>query len=286
MWGKTLKISSNDVYGNVDDRLVDVYAVFIHKKYMNRYVIFTFKNEYNKNKLYFGSVHIKTSSLVTFRINEQEKEIVNNFIEQYKNNNINNEEYELINISNMEKIELISYNEEDFNELDILKTISIEEVINTNNKKKRKKKEKDPSITFLYSLLVILIVILTGITYFYYNPTILDFKMLNCTMNSYDEKIELNYISNTEVKFDIKDELTSIEKINTYKFIDNDTYTDFKNNNKESIYFKQIGTYKYDDDNLELSIIYKDNLIIYKYDEVYNYLKKQGYTCTEGIYNE
>ena len=32
-------IDSNDLYGNVDDRQVVIFATFMHVKYMNRYVI-------------------------------------------------------------------------------------------------------------------------------------------------------------------------------------------------------------------------------------------------------
>ena len=61
MTGKVLKISSNDLYGNVDDRMVRVYAVFEHTKYMNNYVIFSIDGS---NKLCFGSIHMKDTSLV------------------------------------------------------------------------------------------------------------------------------------------------------------------------------------------------------------------------------
>ena len=46
------------------------------------------------------------------------------------------------------------------------------------------------------------------------------------------------------------------------------------------------GGYKYDDENFELRIITNDSLIIEDYDEVYQYLKSEGYSCIEGIYNE
>ena len=42
MYGKVLKIANNDLYGNVDDRKVSVFAVFTHIKYMNKYIIFSF----------------------------------------------------------------------------------------------------------------------------------------------------------------------------------------------------------------------------------------------------
>ena len=35
MNGKILKISNNDLYGNVDDRKVSVYAMFNHLKYIS-----------------------------------------------------------------------------------------------------------------------------------------------------------------------------------------------------------------------------------------------------------
>ena len=50
MNGKILKVSSNDLYGNVDDRMVAVFAAFNHKKYMNKYVIFTYDGEFAKKK--------------------------------------------------------------------------------------------------------------------------------------------------------------------------------------------------------------------------------------------
>ena len=50
MNGKILKISSNDLYGNVDERQVVVFACFNHIKYMNKYILFTFLGEYDKKK--------------------------------------------------------------------------------------------------------------------------------------------------------------------------------------------------------------------------------------------
>ena len=47
MAGKVLKVVSNDLYGNVDDRILSIYACFKHIKYMNNYVVFTFNKVYN-----------------------------------------------------------------------------------------------------------------------------------------------------------------------------------------------------------------------------------------------
>ena len=105
MNGKILRISANDLYGNVDEREVAVFAAFTHKKYMNKYVIFTFKDEYQKNKLYYGSVHLKENSIVTFSITDDNKKHVDKFIESYLNNQVDPKEYEIIDISKIDKVE-------------------------------------------------------------------------------------------------------------------------------------------------------------------------------------
>ena len=117
MKGKILKISSNDLYGNTDDRLVAVYACFTQKKYMNKYIIFSIYGENDKNKLYYGSIHLKTNSLVVFSVRDEEINYIKPFIDEYLNGSINEMEYELIDLDKIEKIELISYNSLDFDKL-------------------------------------------------------------------------------------------------------------------------------------------------------------------------
>lgn len=282
MYGKILKVSNNDLNGNVDDRLVAVYAAFNHKKYMNKYVIFSIIGEYDKKKLYVGSVHLKNDSLVTFSIRNEEFNYINKFVTDYMNNTIDGNEYEILDISNMGKIELVSYSEEDFEGLEVLDKMSIKR----ENVAIEEEQQKKP--VFLYFLLVFLLLLLGGITYVYMNPSILDvdLKQLNCTMSGYEKKVELPYSSELLIKFDKKDELVSINRVDTYKFSDIEDYQEFKDNNKESSYFEIDGSYKYDDENLELKLIYDDNLIINNYDEVYNYLKSKGFSCVEGIYHE
>lgn len=283
MYGKILKVSNNDLNGNVDDRQAAVYAAFKHNKYMNSYIIFSFVGEYNKKKLYVGSVHLKANSLVVFSIRDAEFEYINKFVNDYMNNMLNPAEYEIINISNMEKIELVSYSEEDFEGLELLDQMSIKR---ENNVVVEEPKNKKP--VFLYILLIFFILLLIGITYLYLNPSLLeiDLKELNCTMDGYDKKVELNYSSSAVVKFDRDDKLVSIDREDTYKFDDIQDYQYFKDNKKESTYFDVDGSYKYDDDSLTLKLIHNDNLIIYDYQEVYNYLKGKGFSCIEGIYHE
>ena len=87
MFGKVLKISSNDLYGNVYDRVVRLYACFQHIKYNNNYAVFSFEGE--TNKLYFGSIHMKKNALVIFAVKDNIKEFIMEFLDEYTNSNLN-----------------------------------------------------------------------------------------------------------------------------------------------------------------------------------------------------
>ena len=282
MNGKVLKISNNDLNGNNDDRKIAVFAAFIHKKYMNKYAIFAFENELDKKKLAFGSIHLKNDSLVTFDVRPNEKDFINTFVSQYLDNKIDESEYEIIDISNISKIELVSYGQEDFDKLADLDKLSIKRVVNNEEADNKK------GYGMLYFIIMVLILLLGGITYLYFNPDLFDveLKQLNCYKEGFNEIVELNYTSEAELKFNRKDEIDTFNKIDTYKFNNEEDYLKFKGNNEESKYFNINGAYKYNDNKLELKLIYTDKLVIYKYDEVLKYLENNGYTCVEGTYNE
>ena len=282
MNGKVLKISNNDLNGNNDERKIAVFAAFIHKKYMNKYAIFAFENELDKKKLAFGSIHLKNDSLVTFDVRPNEKDFINTFVSQYLDNKIDESEYEIIDISNISKIELVSYGQEDFDKLADLDKLSIKRVVNNEEADNKK------GYGMLYFIIMVLILLLGGITYLYFNPDLFDveLKQLNCYKEGFNETVELNYTSEAELKFNRKDEIDTFHKIDTYTFNNEEDYLNFKGNNEESKYFNINGAYKYNDNKLELKLIYTDKLVIYKYDEVLKYLENNGYTCVEGTYNE
>lgn len=283
MKGKVLKIFNNDLYGNTDDREVAVFACFNHKKYMNNYVIFTFLGEYNKNKLYYGSLHIKENSIVIFATKGNASLYVNTFKEQYLNNLVDINEYEILDISKIEKVEIISYSEMECDKLNILDEISIPKKI---VKEEVIVKEKKP--IFLYVSLVILILLSIGLTYFYLNPDTfsIEYKKLTCEKKLINNELNMNYIETREVNFDKEDKVKEINVTNSYIFNNEDEYLEFRDNNYQDEYFNQEGTYKYDNDNLRLNIFYQDVTIIDNYEDMYKYLKKEGYSCTEGKYYE
>ena len=283
MNGKVLKISNNDLYGNVDDRHVAIFAAFNHLKYMNKYVIFTFEGEYDKNKLYYGSVHFKNNSIVIFSVNNATKEYIDIFTNSYLSNMINPSEYQIINLSNIEKVELVSYNEEDFDKLNELDKMSIPRITETTEPTKQRKK-----YTFLYIILIIMILLLGSITYLYLFPEkfTTEYKQLECTISNIDKELNLNYHNIKLIKLDKNNQIKIIDNNETYTFPDENTYLEFKNNNSQNIYLKDNATYQYNDELLELKIIYTEESTTSDYEQIKYSLTKEGYKCQEGKYYE
>ena len=283
MNGKILKISSNDLYGNVDERQVVVFACFNHIKYMNKYVLFTFLGEYNKKKLYYGSVHVKDDSLVIFSVKNDVTNYINTFIDEYMQGRVNANEYQIMDISSINKVVLVSYSEMNFDKLSELDALSIKK---EEPKEILQEKEKKP--IFLYFVLIVLILLLVGITYFYINPEVFQvkYKSLECTQEKYNDDLMMEYVEKRTVSFDKKDKIDKIEVIDIYTFLDEEEYASFRDNEKQNEYFKVDGTFKYNDNSLELRIIYQDSSIIDSYDEIKGYFEKEGYDCIEGYYYE
>jgi len=281
MTGKILKIVSNDLYGNVDERKVVVFASFVHTKYMNNYVIFSFLGEYGKNKLGYGSIHLKDDSLVIFSVKEDIKKYIDEFLVEYTSDKIEN--FELLDISKIEKVELVSYNEMEYDKLQMLEDKSITKVVNTNEVKI---KEKQP--IFFYILIFILVLFAIGLTILYLYPDMftIKYKELVCTDNLYDNKLMLNYDIDKDIKFDKKDMVKSIDVVKTYTFLDSNSYYEFKDSNKFQEYFTDGEGYKYIDEGLMLRLFYQENSVIDDYDEMLVYMKREGFNCVEKEYEK
>ena len=282
MNGKILKVSNNDLYGNVDDRTVSVFAAFNHLKYMNRYVIFCFTNELHNKKLYYGSVHVKEKSLVIFSVSNMDQ-YINKFISDYLNNKVDSNEFEIIDLSNMEKVELVSYNTMDFDKLDVLNNMSIKRISSSESEGTINSKKP----VFGYILLFILLLFGGALTYLYFNPNVLDVKLreLNCTMSDIDKKIDADYDSNIVIRFDKDDKLNSEKTTITYKFNEED-YLKFKENEEYKTLLEKDDGYKFDDENYKFIIMRDEKLVIQNYDEVLEYLNNLGYSCIEEEYYE
>ena len=141
---------------------------------------------------------------------------------------------------------------------------------------------------FLYILLFILIILLMGISYLHFFPEDfqVELKTLRCTNTLHNSRLEMDYQIDKNIDFDKDDKFKHINVIERYNFMDQDQYLEFKNNGKENEYFNIDGTFKYNDQELTLLISYKDNSIIEEYDDMKDYLSKEGYSCIEGYYEE
>lgn len=278
MQGKILKVFSNDLYGSSDEREVVLFAAFIHKKYMNKYAIFTFRNEYDKNKLYFGSIHVKDDSIVIFNVRNEIVPVIDNFINQFETDNYN-DEYEILDISNIIKIELVSYNEKDYDKLLLLD----EKAIPKPKIEVREEKKKHPIVT------VILILIFVGIgvfIYWYLNQDNFKIKNLECTKNGYHGETKLNYQSVRKITFDGNKKVKSIDVIETYNFKSLTSYQNFKDESRHYGYFSYGNDFRYNDEELKLDVIYQDKTVIDNYEKIKYALENDGYKCKEVTQDE
>lgn len=277
MHGKILKVVSNDLYGNATDKKVVVFVCFNHLKYMNKYIMFTYMDEYDKNILYYGSIYEKGKTIVIFKVRKEEEGYINKFREDYLNDIVNDKEYQILDISMMEGVEIVSFTEVEYDKLSLLDKKSIQRLNNIETEENNNKKP-----VFLYVLLVILIVLLGGITYLYFTDDgSSNDKKLVCSIDKYDNTVMVNYKEERNILYNKKNKIVSITINDKYIFDDVDKYNEFKDNKKEQEYFKKDGTFKYDDNLLMLMISYKGDSVIDNIGEMKSYLESEGYSCKE-----
>lgn len=281
MNGKILKIVSNDLYGNVDERKVVVFACFEDLKYMNNYVVFSFLGEYGKKKLGYGSIHLKDDTLVIFFVKEDIKKYIDKFLLEYNSDKL--EGFKILDINKVQKVELISYNDMDYDKLQLLEDKSIVKQNNNNIEKTKEKKS-----IFLYLLLGILVLFAIGLTILYLFPDMftVKYKEIICGDTLYDRELMLNYDINKYIKFNKNDKVDNIEVVKTYMFLDSNVYYEFKDNNKIQDYFTNGEGYKYIDEGLLLKIFYQEDSVIDDYDEMLGYMKREGFSCVEREYEK
>lgn len=275
MSGKELRISSNDLYGNVDDRIVRVYACFEHSKYMNNYIVFSFGTD--NNKLCYGSVHLKENSLVIFSVKNDVEKYILEFTNQYINDKL--DDFKIISLNNINKVELVSYNETEFDKLLLLDEKAIPKVI-----VKEEVKESKP--VFLYLVVFVLILLALGLTLLYFKPELfaIKYKGLECTNKLYDNEMTLYYDIEKTIMFDKDDKVEKIDVVRIYNFLDNGSYLEFKNRDDHNKYFNNGEGYKYIDEEFKFKVFYKEDSVIDDYDEMLTYLKREGFSCVEREY--
>jgi len=279
MKGKVLRVFNNDLYGRVDDRPVVVFASFIHKKYMNRYAIFAFQNEYHQNKLYYGSIHIKENSLVVFKVRPEIKMIFDDFLQQYTNNNL--VDYELIDISNLTKLEIVGYNDMSYDKILLLDELSIPkpEIKNDDNQKS--------DSTFKIILPMILLIVGAIAAYIFLNPSLLAKKLLVCSKDDYHNEMRLNYQEKLAIVFNGKNRVIQYHVEEIYQFRTTLKYQNFKDESHHFIYFSgDDKKYEYHDDKLELVVSYERTSDINDISKLRHKLEQNGFSCYEDKYEK
>ena len=276
MSGKVIKISSNDLYGKSVEMVARVYACFEHTKYMNNYVVFSIDGNDN---LLFGSIHIKEKILVIFSVKDEIKKYISKFLDEYVVSKLEN--FRLIDIGNIDKIEMVSYNEMKYDNISLLDEMSISKLV-----KEEVVVEKKPIL--VYILIFILFLFALWITFLYFKPELFEvkYKMLQCGNNLYDDNLGLYYDVNKEIKFDKNDVVIDASVIRTYIFLDSKSYYQFKDNNNADKYFTNGEGYKYIDNELKFKLFYNENSVIDSYEEMLIYLKREGYSCIESEYEK
>lgn len=273
MKGKLLKVFANDLNGTVDDRVVIFFAAFNHKKYSNKYGLFVFKDELNQNKLYFASIHIKDNSLVTFSIKKEQFNIIDAFLEEYTQNKF--EEFELIDITNQSKIELVGYNEKEYNNLMMLYNISIPV-----EKPKEVKETKKTNILSILITVLILLVSSFGL-YWFFHPRLFNPLVLNCVTQGTDDILIANFTKTKNITFNKNDLVKDIRISETINFKNEDNYYNYKEGNNHEVYYNNIESFEYIDELQELRIYYLEDSTPKKYDEIKVTLEKEGYVCKD-----
>lgn len=283
MLGKVVTLVSNDIYGNNDNREVCVFACFNHKKYMNNYCIFCYKDELDKNIMYYGSLHTKGETLISFFVKEPNfQKNVESFIQGLVNGTIDNNEYEIINIQDKKKIELVSFNQVECKNLEMLKERTIKEEIVSPIIEEPVEKNYLP----LYILLLLFIL---GIDFLYiYNKQPKQYTYLECTKKINNSELSLKGNTDWVITFNRKNTLDKVIVTETYQFEDYPSYNKFKNDKDPKDYFKdeeyKNAKIEYDDASLTLNISYLKEVIFNDKKEASDYLKKGDYTCEERKY--
>lgn len=279
MKGKVLRVFNNDLYGRVDDRQVVVFASFIHKKYMNKYAIFAFQNEYHQNKLYYGSIHIKENSLVIFKVKNEIKTVFDDFLNQYTTNNLL--DYELIDISNLNKLEIVGYNDMPYDKIILLDNLSIP--------KPQVEIKEDNSSHSTFKLIIPIVILIVGAiaAYVFLMPNLLEKRHLVCTRDNYHNEMRLNYQEKLSITFTGKNHLKQYLVEEKYQFRTTLTYQNFKDEARHFIYFNgNDKTFKYNDSDLKLIVTYEKKEDANDLSKLEHQLEQAGFECYEDNYEK
>ena len=282
MIGKILKVKDINAAFNKKEKRVSVFACFTHVKYSDNYIIYADNNDYQSGILCYGTVYIKGNTIVIFDVKQDKENIIFDYVNKIINN-VNDNEYSAIDISNMTEVEIISNSDKNVGN-DLL--VKLDELTIPKEVVDASEEENNESLGFLYFMLIIFLFLLAGSIYIYFNKDkyLKQYDKVICTINSSNESEEYKYSDKLYLEFDQKKELRYLSHDVSYKFYEKSGYNSFKYTNLWAE--NKMDDYKFNDN--ELIFTYtssgksiEDYELMTSYDEVVGYYKSNGYECVE-----
>ena len=285
MKGLEISVTNSDLVIKQEERLVRLFVMFKDKNYGTKYIVFADKDG---KELYYGSPLINGTKMVIMKFkNIKDEEVVKEFVWNYLNGE-SISKFELIELTQIEKLEIIDNNKLDAKDeyIDKLNDIFFkkEEVIyeDANDVKIIKKKNNGP---ILFTLILILIAVV-GFIYLKNNPELIYGKdiYVQCKIDYIVSEVDANVNEVVTLTFNNSQILKKHEKDVTYSFNDNDKYYEFKEKNLNYVYLNEEGLEKFSDEELSYILfvdydLTKDYVLPKDYDELYDYYKNNNYSC-------
>ena len=291
MNGKELKVIEYNLTFGTNARIVNVISLFKYKKNNNIYIVYSDVNS-SYDIIYYGSSHIKDTTVLSMECKDKmDEEIVKELI--YKITNKEElEDYEIINLDNIDGLEIISSNK-----IEIKKEI-LEKLIDLTIPKKempkkdtvQEKKTKKSKLPLI--LLILLLILLATFGFLFLNKPVKNNteKTIICEKKYNHETLPAIVNETQTFNFNINDSLESININQEYEFNTEKDYFDFIN---EGTYYKYIpkeddeGNWDKDDENFLFKTTKKEMITTgydkpIEYEEVLSYYKAENYTCKEN----
>lgn len=284
MKGLEILVTNSDLVLKQEERLIKLFVMFKDNKYGTKYVIFT---DSNGKELFFGNPLVNGKKMVIMKFKAiKDAEMVKEYVWKFLNGE-SISGFETIEIPNIEKLEIIDYNNLDVKEEYIQKLIDIyfknvEVVEEKNVVDVPKKKSKVPLlITF-----VLLIFGVLGYLYLRNNPELIYGKniYIECKINYDETKFDASVKEIVTLTFNNSQKLRKHEKDLTYIFDNSDEYYNFKEKNLQYQYISESGMEKFVDEELSYKLFVDYNLggdykLPSGYDELFEYYVNLNYSC-------
>lgn len=290
--GKILKVNELEIKAGGKDHEVSVFAVFKTKKHSDLYVIFTDNYSDDKEKLYYGSAHIRIDTLVILNSKKSDKdeELIKEFTWKLLNTN-ETEGFEVVDITGLNKAEIIS-----FDYLEVKKEVITGLTKKTIPKPEPTKAEireqaKSNSSAYIIYIGIFLSLVVVGVFCFVNKDLFTGIKeSYTCVLSDADTDLEATLTITQKLSFDRDDNIMMRTITSSYKFDREEGYSDYVNMGsyyQEETFFENSSvSYQTDMANFTFNLI-EEVLIDDDYSGnktktgVINELTEEDYICTQ-----